>query len=279
MSKEGSTDSWYLYRAYQFEQEVAAIYAALGDKVEPELVIAGTRLDILVTEQTPTGNQLRIAVECKIYNDPIPTSAIEPFIGVVSLLRERRLIDKAVIVATPGFTKEARERAEANNIELVDIADLNKRVEGITKDVLHEKALLMEKASKIGQEYQEIFVVMPFDKSFDDVYILGIREVAETLGHVVERGDSIEYNQDILSFIQKKIRSCDCVIADTTGRNPNVFYEIGYAHASNIPVILITRSGSNIPIDLRNINHIFYENIVDLRHKLEKRIIATLNKK
>ena len=137
----------------------------------------------------------------------------------------------------------------------------------------------MEKASKIGQEYQEIFVVMPFDKSFDDVYILGIREVAETLGHVVERGDSIEYNQDILSFIQKKIRSCDCVIADTTGRNPNVFYEIGYAHASNIPVILITRSGSNIPIDLRNINHIFYENIVDLRHKLEKRIIATLNKK
>ena len=127
MSKEGSTDSWYLYRAHQFEHKVATIYSALGALVESEVVIAGTRLDMIVTEQTTAGHKLRTAVECKVYNTPIPQDSLEPFIGIVSLLRERGLIEKAVIVGSPSFSNEAIDKAQANNIELILIESLEKR--------------------------------------------------------------------------------------------------------------------------------------------------------
>ena len=42
------------------------------------------------------------------------------------------------------------------------------------------------------------------------------------------------------------------VIADSSGRNLNVFYEIGLAHAIGVPVILITRSSDDVPFDLRH---------------------------
>lgn len=119
-----------------------------------------------------------------------------------------------------------------------------------------------------------MFVIMPFAESFDDVYILGIREVAERQGYVVERADDIEHNQDILAVLQNQIRTADVVIADTTQQNPNVFYEIGYAHAANKPTILVSRKGEKIPVDLQSLNHIFYSTIVDLREKLTKRLKA-----
>ena len=122
------------------------------------------------------------------------------------------------------------------------------------------------------QHSKSIFVVMPFSKEFDDAYTLGIREVAEKLGFVVERADSIEHNGQILEVIQEKIRACDVVVADATFQNPNVFYEIGYSHAFQKPTVLISRADESVPFDLRTINHIFYETIVELRQKLERHL-------
>jgi hypothetical protein len=78
---------------------------------------------------------------------------------------------------------------------------------------------------------RKVFVIMPFAKDFDDVYILGIREVAAKLGLVVERADNIEHNIQILEVIQQRIRDAELIVADTSLPNPNVFYEVGYAHA------------------------------------------------
>ena len=108
--------------------------------------------------------------------------------------------------------------------------------------------------------------------TFGDVYLLGIREVADKLGFAVDRADDIEHNENILEVIQDRIRQCDVVVADMSGRNPNVFYEIGYARALGRPTILLCRKGETVPFDLQSINYIGYASIVDLRERLERRL-------
>jgi hypothetical protein len=54
-------------------------------------------------------------------------------------------------------------------------------------------------------------------------------------------------------------RSC-VVICNCTGRNPNVFYEIGIAHTLGREVILITQIEGDIPFDLRHLRYVRYLN-------------------
>ena len=131
-----------------------------------------------------------------------------------------------------------------------------------------------EEASNV--KLKRAFVVMPFDPEFNDIYILGIREVSEKLGMIVERADDIEHNQSIPDLIKDKIAKCDVVIADTSSPNPNVFYEVGLAHGILKETILLCKDAESIPFDLESINHLIYSSIVDLREKLEKRIKSTL---
>lgn len=117
------------------------------------------------------------------------------------------------------------------------------------------------------------FVLMPFDKKFDDVYKIGIKEAAASLGILAERVDEQIYNETILAQIYSQIDSADIIIADMTGQNPNVFYEVGYAHAKDKLCILLTSDEKDIPFDLRNRRHIIYKNsLVSLRDQLEKEL-------
>lgn len=117
-----------------------------------------------------------------------------------------------------------------------------------------------------------VFVLMPFAEEFRDIYELGIKATAIKLQLHCERVDEIEFNDAILAEVYKGIRLADVVIADLTGRNPNVFYEVGYAHALEKSVILLTQKVEDIPFDLKGHNHIVYANIRVLRQRLEKRL-------
>ena len=56
-------------------------------------------------------------------------------------------------------------------------------------------------------------------------------------------------------------------------RNPNVFYEVGYAHALGKTTLLLTRNAEDIPFDLKHYPHIVYANrLTDLRRELEQRV-------
>jgi len=66
------------------------------------------------------------------------------------------------------------------------------------------------------------------------------------------------------------------VIADCTGRNPNVFYEIGLAHASGKPVILITQNSDDVPFDIRHLRYIQYDYTPRGMRVFEKRLVDTL---
>ena len=117
------------------------------------------------------------------------------------------------------------------------------------------------------------FVLMPFLEEFNDVYQLGIKASCDDAGAYCERVDEQIFQESILDRIYNQIAKADLVIADMTGRNPNVFYEVGYAHALNKPTILLTKHADDIPFDLKHFPHIVYEGkITTLKEQLTKRI-------
>lgn len=103
------------------------------------------------------------------------------------------------------------------------------------------------------------FVLMPFDKKFDDIYKYGIKETAKGLGIKAERVDEQIYSEGILDRIYRQIDAADLIIADMSGQNPNVFYEVGYAHAKEKLCILLTQDAKDIPFDLKHRRHIVYQ--------------------
>lgn len=114
---------------------------------------------------------------------------------------------------------------------------------------------------------------MPFSPEFDDTYELAIRPACEAAGAYAERVDEQIFGGSILDRIYNQIAKADFVIADLTGRNPNVFYETGYAHALGKTTLLLTRSVEDIPFDLQHYSHIVYEGrLSELRAELERRV-------
>jgi nucleoside 2-deoxyribosyltransferase len=121
----------------------------------------------------------------------------------------------------------------------------------------------------MGQDSLFAFVLMPFDQEFEDRYRLGIKETAKNLGILAERVDEQIYREGILERIYRQIDVADIIIADMTGKNPNVFYEVGYAHAKGKLVILLTSEAADIPFDLKHRRHIVYgQSITILRERL-----------
>jgi hypothetical protein len=103
-----------------------------------------------------------------------------------------------------------------------------------------------------------VFVLMPFSPTFDDIYRYGIKKACEDQGCYCERVDEQMFDGSILDRIYNQIVKADVIIADMTGRNANVFYETGYAHALNKRVILLTQSENDIPFDLKHYSHLVY---------------------
>jgi hypothetical protein len=265
-----------------FEREVAAIYRTLGSGVQQDVLLAGSQIDVFVEEKTPSGTVVRMAVECKDYSKPVGIEIVNQFASLVSLLKDRKQIDKGVIVAAEGFTKHAREAAK-DLIDLREIADLRQQVKGMASEfkvaTIEVEKDVRRRASDPARARPQIFVLMPFAHEFLDVYVMGILEVGEKLGFTVDRADDIEHNGNILDVIQQKIRQADILIADMSTRNANVFYEIGFAHAVNRPTVLLCRNTDTVPFDLQSINYIKYASILDLRARLESRLKALMEER
>lgn len=129
-------------------------------------------------------------------------------------------------------------------------------------------------------EPTDIFVVMPFSKDLTAVYQDHIREVAVQLAVSVSRADDLFTTHHIMQDIWSSIFYAKVVIADCTGRNPNVFYELGLAHAIGKPVILITQSADDVPSDIRHIRYLHYSftpaGMKEFEQSLSKTIRAAL---
>jgi hypothetical protein len=118
-----------------------------------------------------------------------------------------------------------------------------------------------------------IFVLMPLAQEFNDVYTFGIKGAAEDVGAYAERLIDQVFQEGMLERIFNQINKADVLVADMTGRNANVFYEVGYAHALGKIVLLLAREVDDIPFDLKHRQFILYgESIVSLRKELRGRL-------
>jgi len=104
-----------------------------------------------------------------------------------------------------------------------------------------------------------VFVLMPFTKEYNDIYKLGIKEACEDAGAYCERVDEQIFTERILDRIYNQISKADIIISDMSNRNPNVFYETGYAHAIDKQVIHLIQKVEDIPFDLKHFPHVIYD--------------------
>ena len=106
------------------------------------------------------------------------------------------------------------------------------------------------------------FVLMPFAEAFQQVYdtIKQSLEGDEVNLHCT-RADEIFGGGHIIEDILRCIGEAEIVIADVTGKNPNVFYELGIAHMVKDldKVLILTQTMGDVPIDLRHFRCIKYE--------------------
>lgn len=125
-----------------------------------------------------------------------------------------------------------------------------------------------------------VFVIMPFKEPFDSLYKDVIRPVAEDeLGFEIVRVDEIQAPGIILDDIQRQIAASHAVIAEISTQNPNVFYELGYAHALQKPaIILVRRENSNdVPFDVKSYRAIYYDDSIGGKKIVERNLRAHLN--
>lgn len=112
------------------------------------------------------------------------------------------------------------------------------------------------------QFHCDIFVIMPFATEFQSVYKNVILTIGKELNLRIYRGDDFQSDYHIIDEIWSAMNFARLVIADCTGNNANVFYELGMAHTLGKPTILITQSVDKAPFDVQSRRLIRYENTI-----------------
>lgn len=119
------------------------------------------------------------------------------------------------------------------------------------------------------------FLVMPFNPEFEWLRdeIMG---AGADVGVKVERADDIFRAGIVIDQVKERIRSVDAVVGVCTGRNPNVFYELGIAEEAHRP-ILVAETSDDLPFDIQHFRAQFYgASSGQSRETLRQRIASAL---
>lgn len=110
------------------------------------------------------------------------------------------------------------------------------------------------------EEGDTCFVVMPFAKPIGDHYEKIFEPAITKAGLKPIRADNEIFGTGkIMDQVWSGISAARLLVAELTGRNPNVFYELGLAHALKKPVVLVSSNESDVPFDLHHIRVIYYD--------------------
>lgn len=129
-------------------------------------------------------------------------------------------------------------------------------------------------------EKSTVFVIMPFSDDFFESYEM-LKEHFQDDFEFSHAGDE-DNQQNILADIISPIYAADVILADLTGLNPNVMYELGLAHSFNKKTIIITRDDlGKLPFDLKQYRakdySTHFKKFFDLIEYLEKNLRGAVN--
>jgi len=104
------------------------------------------------------------------------------------------------------------------------------------------------------------FVMMPFANPIGGYYATIYEPAIKKAGLTPVRADTdIFATGKIIDQIWTGLKRAKVLVAELTGRNPNVLYELGLAHALHKPVVLISSNEADVPFDVRHVRVIYYE--------------------
>jgi hypothetical protein len=206
-------------------------------------------VDVLVTVEGDENTREMIDLALALEKPTLPL----PFTGEIS--RERWQANR-------GWIQEcfALDEATAESLERVLLSDLS---EDRLSELVGTIATLI-----LGRLTRKCFIIMPFSSAYLPLYEKSILPAISDEGFTPIRADRLNLVGDAVGTLRRAITNCDCALAVITpqfrddvlkndGRyNPNVMYELGFAHALGKPVILLCeylRDGElpELPFDLR----------------------------
>ncbi len=144
-----------------------------------------------------------------------------------------------------------------------------------------EKNILTTGQKSAATQPDTAFIMMwmdPKKTELEDVYMT-IKRCFTDYGISAERADDIEHSGKITDEIINKIRISEFLYADLSGARPNVYYEVGFAHALSKKVILFRKSDESLHFDLSGYNCPEYKNLSDLENKLIRRLESMTGRK
>jgi hypothetical protein len=174
---------------------------------------------------------------------------------------EHALVDKFNI--PPEKVSEFTEifMATLNSARLLERKDDKYRVLDVTSSPDRETVSELKRSAGVKIAAGDTcFVVMPFAAPvggyFQNIYEPAIHKA----GLRAVRADADIFGTGkIIDQIWSGINAAKVLVAELTTRNPNVFYELGLAHALDKPVVLVSSNEEDVPFDLKHIRVIYYD--------------------
>jgi len=128
----------------------------------------------------------------------------------------------------------------------------------------------------VEEEPTRVFVLMPFGEEFVPIYQI-IKDAGVIAEFKVTRADEMVSPGQIIAQIMDTIASAGLIVADITGQNPNVLYEIGMARSLGKNILMISQDRDSIPFDIQDQRIIFYKNTIRGAEKLRKQLVIAMN--
>lgn len=174
------------------------------------------------------------------------------------------------LVDTFGIPSDRVEEFEAilldnlRKASLIDESDGKRRVLDVSETIKAasgEASDLKSRGKPTGvRTGDSCFVMQPFREPFGGYYSKVLVPAIEKAGlRPVRADDDIFATGKVVDQIWRGINDAKVLVAELTSRNPNVFYELGLAHALGKPVVLVSSTQEDVPFDLRHIRVIYYE--------------------
>lgn len=131
--------------------------------------------------------------------------------------------------------------------------------ETVSEKTFEESSKAVDSSTLFTSSSNFCFVLMPFSEIYDDIYRELIKPVILDNGLEVIRADEIFSPGSIMEQIRSAIQQSKFCIADVTGKNPNVLYELGIAQTIGKPTVLLVQDINDIPFDLKSNRFIIYD--------------------